>query len=128
MPGKLAVVAAAGLCAGLASCGGGGTHTATGTLQLQTALTGLNAPVFLTSARDGSKRLFVVEQGGTIEVVAPSGATPATFLDISSRVVSGGEQGLLGLAFHPAYRTNGRFFVDYTRQPDGATVIAEYHR
>ena len=48
------------------------------------------------------------------------------FLDITSRVLSGGEQGLLGLAFHPDYATNRRFFVNYTRQPDGATVIAEY--
>ena len=49
------------------------------------------------------------------------------FLDITSRVLSGGERGLLGLAFHPQFATNSRFFVNYTRQADGAIVIAEYH-
>jgi glucose/arabinose dehydrogenase len=48
------------------------------------------------------------------------------FLDITSLVLSGGERGLLGLAFHPGYATNRRFFVNYTRRPDGATVVAEY--
>ena len=43
-------------------------------------------------------------------------------------MLDGGERGLLGLAFHPQYAVNGRFFVNYTRKPDGATVIAEYHR
>ncbi len=51
----------------------------------------------------------------------------APFLDISDRVVSGGEQGLLGLALHPGYAQNGRLFVDYTRAGDGATVISEFH-
>ena len=57
----------------------------------------------------------------------PGATTPTVFLDITSKVLSGGEQGLLGLAFHPQFATNSRFFVNYTRQPDGATVIAEYH-
>ncbi len=51
---------------------------------------------------------------------------PSTFLDISGRVLFNGERGLLGLAFHPQFSTNRRFFVNYTRRPDGATVIAEY--
>jgi glucose/arabinose dehydrogenase len=89
--------------------------------------TGLNSPLLVRSARDGSNRLFVVEQGGTIRVAAPNATTTTQFLDISSRVLSGGEQGLLGLTFHPAYAVNGRFFVDYTRQPDGATVVSEFH-
>ncbi|MEP6934719.1 MAG: PQQ-dependent sugar dehydrogenase, partial [Nitrospirota bacterium] len=50
------------------------------------------------------------------------------FLDITNRVLSGGERGLLGLAFHPNHRKNGRFFVNYTRRDDGATVLAEYRR
>src|SRR5262245_52497261 len=97
-------------------------------VELQPFLSGLANPLYLTHARDGSGRLFVVEQGGTIKVVAPRSARPTVFLDISSRVLAGGEQGLLGLAFHPQYATNGRLFVDYTRRPDGATVIAEYQR
>ena len=48
------------------------------------------------------------------------------FLDITTRVLAGGERGLLGLAFHPGFASNRRFFVDYTRRPDGAIVIAEY--
>jgi glucose/arabinose dehydrogenase len=60
-------------------------------------------------------------------VLQPGTAAATTFLDIHADVLAGGEQGLLGLAFHPAYAVNRRFFVNYTRQPDGATVMAEYH-
>lgn len=95
-------------------------------IQLQPVLTGLSSPVFVTHARDGSNRLFVVEQGGIIKVLQPGATAPTEFLNITSRVLSGGERGLLGLAFHPDYETNRRFFVNYTRQTDGATVIAEY--
>jgi len=93
---------------------------------LEPVLTGLDSPVFVTNAHDGSNRLFVVEQPGRIKVLQPGASTPTLFLDITSRVLSGGERGLLGLAFHPQFSTNRRFFVDYTRQSDGATVIAEY--
>jgi glucose/arabinose dehydrogenase len=96
-------------------------------ITLQPVLTGLASPVFVTHAGDGSGRLFVVEQGGTIRVLQPGAPAPTLFLNIADRVVAGGEQGLLGLAFHPGYATNRRFFVDYTRLADGATVIAEYH-
>jgi hypothetical protein len=86
---------------------------------------GLEHPVFLTHAGDGSGRLFVVEQSGRIRVLEGQTLLPNAFLDITERVLSGGERGLLGLAFHPEYRRNGRFFVNYTRKPDGATVVAE---
>ncbi len=97
--------------------------------QLQPVVTtGLTSPVFVTNARDGSNRLFIVERGGIIKVLQPGQTTPTEFLNITTRVLSsGGEQGLLGLAFHPQYKINGRFFVYYTRQTDGAIVIAEYH-
>ncbi len=88
---------------------------------------GLSNPLYVTNAHDGSNRLFIVEQGGVIKVLQPGSNTPTVFLDITGRVLSGGERGLLGLAFHPQYPTNRRFFVDYTRQTDGAIVIAEYH-
>jgi hypothetical protein len=94
--------------------------------QLVPVVTGLSSPVFVGHAGDGSNRLFIVEQDGVIRVVQPGGSTAAVFLDIGSRVLSGGERGLLGLAFHPQYSTNGRFFVFYTRNGDGALVIAEY--
>lgn len=97
------------------------------TIALETVLGGLASPVFVTHAGDGSGRLFVVQQGGAIVVLKPGASAPTVFLNISDRVIAGGEQGLLGLAFHPQYGTNGRFFVDYTRLSDGATVIAEYH-
>jgi glucose/arabinose dehydrogenase len=86
-------------------------------------------PTAVTHAGDGSDRLFVVERGGRIRVVNADGSVePQPFLDISGRVVTSGlEQGLLGLVFHPLYGATGRFFVNYTRQPDGANVIAEFH-
>jgi len=94
---------------------------------LQPVLTdGLSAPVYLTNAHDGSNRLFIVERPGYIRVLQPGSVTPTLFMDISAKVLSGGEQGLLGLAFHPGFPTNRHFYVDYTRKPDGATVIAEY--
>lgn len=89
---------------------------------------GLTSPLFLTHAGDGSGYLFIVEQAGTIRVVVQGVLQDKPFLDITERVLSGGERGLLGLAFHPDYRRNGRFFVSYTKQQDGATVVAEYHR
>jgi len=87
---------------------------------------GLNQPVYLTNAHDGTNRRFVVEQPGRVSVMQPGSSLRSIFLDITSRVLSGGERGLLGLAFHPQFASNRRFFVDYTRRPDGATVIAEY--
>ncbi len=89
-------------------------------------LSGLSSPVYVTNAHDGSNRLFVIEQPGRIKVLQPNASAPTVFLDITAKVMSGGEQGLLGLAFHPQFATNGLFYIDYTRRPDGATVIAEY--
>jgi hypothetical protein len=94
--------------------------------QLVPVATGLVNPVFVTGAGDGTHRLFIVEQAGTIRVMPVGGSGMSLFLDIRSRVRSGGEQGLLGLAFHPSYSSNRRFFVYYTRAADGAIVIAEY--
>jgi glucose/arabinose dehydrogenase len=84
-------------------------------------------PTAVTNAGDGSDRLFVVERGGRIWIVNRNRTVaPIPFLDIASRVVSSGEQGLLGLAFHPQYAETGRFYVAYTRQADGADIVAEY--
>ena len=95
-------------------------------VELTPVLSGLSSPVLATHAGDGSRRLFVVEQVGRIRVLQPGATTPTTFLDISTRLLAGGERGLLGLAFHPQYTANGRFFVFYTRIGDGALTIAEY--
>jgi glucose/arabinose dehydrogenase len=84
-------------------------------------------PTAVTNAGDGSDRVFVVERGGRIWIVnRDRTVVPTPFLDIASRVVSSGEQGLLGLAFHPQYAETGRFYVAYTRQADGADIVAEY--
>ncbi|CAN5723240.1 hypothetical protein BH24ACI2_BH24ACI2_11950 [soil metagenome] len=96
------------------------------TFRLQPYLSGLSSPLLLTNAKDGTKRNFVVQQGGIIKVVQPGSNTPTDFLNITSRIVSGGERGLLGLTFHPQFATNGYFFVNYTRSGDGATVIARF--
>jgi glucose/arabinose dehydrogenase len=99
------------------------------TAHLQLVVSGLVAPLDFQSARDGTGRFFIVEQGGTIRILKAKKLLAAPFLNISSIIVSGGETGLLGLAFHPLYKTNGRFFVNYTRRVNGQlqTVIAEYH-
>jgi hypothetical protein len=94
--------------------------------QLTPVATGLSSPVFVGNAGDESQRLFIVEQGGLIRVLQRGQSTPAIFLDIRARIAAVGEQGLLGLAFHPQYANNRRFFVYYTRAGDGAIVVAEY--
>jgi glucose/arabinose dehydrogenase len=91
-----------------------------------TVLSGLERPVDLQDAGDGSGRLFVIEKNGRIRIVQAGQLFDFPFLDISDRVGSGSnEQGLLGLAFHPRYVENGLFFVNYTDQ-NGNTVIARY--
>lgn len=96
------------------------------TVRQQPFVSGLSSPLFVTNAKDGTKRIFIVQQGGIIKVVQPGSNQATDFLNITSKVLSGGERGLLGLAFHPQFATNGYFFVNYTRQTDGATIIARY--
>jgi hypothetical protein len=95
-------------------------------ISLDLVLSGVSVPVYLTNAKDGTNRRFIVQQPGQILVLQPGFSSPTLFLDISNRVLYGGERGLLGLAFHPQFSSNRRFFVNYTRRFDGATVIAEY--
>jgi glucose/arabinose dehydrogenase len=89
------------------------------------AVDGLNAPLDVTHAGDGTGRIFVVEQAGRIRIVKDGSLVERPFLDIRERIASGGERGLLGLAFHPDYPTDPRFFVDYT-DLNGDTVIAGF--
>lgn len=86
---------------------------------------GLKKPVHATGAGDGSGRVFIVEQAGVIKVLSNSRLKP--FLDIRSRVASGGEKGLLSVAFHPQFKKNGRFFVNYTSPGGGLhTIVSEF--
>src|SRR4051812_44647285 len=86
-----------------------------GTVTLTTSpvVSGLASPVYLTSPTNDA-RLFIVEQPGRIRIVKSGALLPTPFLDITSKVVFGSEQGLLIVAFDPAYATNGRFYVYYT--------------
>jgi glucose/arabinose dehydrogenase len=86
---------------------------------------GLSNPVFVTSARDGTGRLFVVEQTGRIKIYVNGAVLATPFLSIAGSVSNGYEQGLLGLAFHPSYKTNRKLYIDYT-DVNGDTVIREY--
>src|SRR5262245_8190423 len=114
-------------------CSGAKLRVANDTVPTETRLvsiaSGLASPLFLTNARDGSGRLFILERPGRIRVIRREETSPieTPFLDISAKVLLGGERGLLGLAFHPQYTTNRRFFINYTRVPDGATVISEFN-
>lgn len=86
----------------------------------------LATPTFVTHAGDGTNRLFIVEQAGVIRVLQPGASIPTVFLDFRTLTLAEGERGLLGLAFHPQYASNRRFFVYYTRARDGAVIIAEF--
>ena len=87
-------------------------------------INGLSSPVFVTHAPNDNVHLFIVEQGGKIKVMDLNTKVVTQFLDITALVQSGGEQGLLGLAFSPAL--DNKIFVNYTQKPDGATRVVEY--
>jgi len=108
----------------------GGPTPTSGGLQLVPVVTsGLSSPLYLT-APDGDPRLFIVEQAGRIRIVRGGQLLTQPFLDITDRVASGGEEGLLGLAFHPNYAANGYFYVDYTHLNSAGdtlyTVVERY--
>jgi glucose/arabinose dehydrogenase len=94
-------------------------------ITLTEIVSGLSSPTGIVDPGDGSGRLFIVEQTGTIRVLEGGALRDEPFLDLSDQVSGGSEQGLLGLAFHPAYAENGQFFVDYTDR-DGNTIVARY--
>ncbi|MDQ0594599.1 glucose/arabinose dehydrogenase [Chryseobacterium ginsenosidimutans] len=95
-------------------------------ISLEEFATGFTAPVEIVNANDS--RMFVVQQNGIIRIVQPNGTINATnFLNIGSKITYGGERGLLGLAFHPQYSTNGYFFV-YYNDTNGNITVARYTR
>jgi glucose/arabinose dehydrogenase len=116
----------------LAGCGDNSSSPATPvspqSIALQPIVTGLTSPLGLEPSPDGTNRLFVVEQGGTIHIIQNGALVPTPFLDITSKVTTGGEMGLLGLTFHPQFAQNGKFYVNYVRTVGGQiqSIIAEY--
>jgi hypothetical protein len=98
-------------------------------LAVQPVANGLNAPMMAT-APDGDARLFIVERGGTIKILKSGSVLPTPFLTIAG-VNTSGEGGFLGLAFHPEFSSNGRFFVHYTGNPTAGNAlqsrIVEYY-
>lgn len=93
-------------------------------------VTGLSSPVFLTYAPGDFQRLFIVQQNGQIRIRSGNATLSPPFLNLgvggANIIVSGGEQGLLGLAFHPNYQSNGTFYVYYTASGGGANTLARY--
>ena len=122
---RLACVAI-GATAALFACNESSGPSALDTLELTLlpVASGLTAPVFLT-APDADSRLFVVERNGRIRIVAAGALLPTPFLDITDRVNFIGERGMLGMAFHPQYATNGVFYVYYVNL-DGDMVVERF--
>jgi len=143
---RIRVGAVAGAVVAVTACGGSGASTPTpvpsasppvvcaaGTpvpgvpaLSARLIASGFSHPLDLQAAAGDRERLYVVEQGGRIRVIRGGELQPAPFLDVSGRISTGGERGLLGLAFHPQFAQNRRFFVNYTDRA-GDTHIAEFH-
>ena len=103
---------------------GNGNANGNVNLRLERVAGGLSSPVHLTAPAN-DERLFVVEQAGRIRILRNGQLQPRPYLDIVARVGSGGERGLLGLAFHPNYASNGFFFVNYTDR-NGDTRVERY--
>ena len=89
-------------------------------------ISGLDNPIGIANAGDGSGRLFILEQAGRIRIVKDGVLLPEPFLDIVPKVDCCGERGLLGLAFHPDYENNGLFYINYI-DLNSDTVIARFH-
>ncbi len=94
-------------------------------IRLHALVTGLSQPVYVTAPPGDALRLFIVEKGGRILIFKDGALLATPFLDLGGQVSTGGEQGLLSMAFHPDYAANGRFFVDYTNLA-GDTRVVEY--
>lgn len=94
-------------------------------IRLAVVATGLDQPVGMAVAPgDARRRLFVVEKTGRVRILVGGKVLAAPFLDLSRQVSRGMEQGLLGLAFHPRYASNGRFFVNYTDRAGDTRIVA----
>jgi cysteine-rich repeat protein len=102
----------------------GAAQAPEGPLRARLITAGLDAPVAAATPPRDLRRLYVAEQAGRIRVILDGTLRPQPFVDLSSEVLSGAERGLLGLAFAPQFATSRELYVNYTRRPDGASVIA----
>lgn len=127
-------IACGGACILPSGCNGGKSNTMTPppppTLQVElvSVATGFANPLDIQQPPGDSSRLFVVEQGGQIKIIQNGAILGTPYLDVTSEIVSGGEEGLLGLAFHPNFSNNGCFYVNYTSTKNGKlqTFISEF--
>jgi glucose/arabinose dehydrogenase len=132
----LALIAFLGLAAACASgeaaseSAGAGDHTSAqaGSFRLSRVKSGLGDAIGVYHAPGQANRLYIVQQSGTIRILQRGKLVGTPFLDVSGDVKSGGEQGLLGLAFHPDYARNGRFYVYYTTSSGDQQRVVEYRR
>ena len=124
---KLRLLAALVVLAGCGSSGGAASvEPAEGAVRLQ-KIGSFDSPVYVTSPPADNSRLFVVEQGGTVRVVKGGKTLSTPFLDVSDKITTGSEQGLLSIAFPPDYASSGLFYVFYTDN-DGDEAVVEYQR
>lgn len=107
------------------TCAAGPPVPGTPNLALTVVASGFSDPLDLQTPAGERGRLFVVEQGGRIRIIRNGSVVATPYLDVSDRISSGGERGLLGLAFHPQFAQNGRFYVNYTDRR-GDTHISEF--
>lgn len=101
------------------------TASAQPTIAFTETATGISGAVDLVSANDGSNRLFVVAQSGQVHIYSGGGILPTPFLNVQSIILSGGERGLLSIAFHPQYAINRYFFIYYNNTA-GDITVAQY--
>ena len=124
-PGVVQVTETASVAPAVAAASAGPVSLANLKLGLVKKWSGLSKPLYLTNAKDGSGRIFVVQQGGLVKVIKNGSMLAKPYLDLRSKVSTGGERGLLGMAFSPRFKTDGKVYVDYT-DTSGNTVIARY--
>ncbi|HEX2428185.1 MAG TPA: PQQ-dependent sugar dehydrogenase, partial [Gaiellaceae bacterium] len=122
---RLAPVIAAALTVGLLTIVAGSALGAQSAFRRVVVVRGLEDPLQVTSNRSEPRRLYVVEQRGTVRVIDRGKLRDGFFLDVRDRVTAGGEQGLLGLAFDPKYATNRLVYVNYT-DTNGDTRVVRY--
>jgi glucose/arabinose dehydrogenase len=113
----------------LTSCGddAGSSPPTVPALGLDTVLTGMNHPLFVTAPSGDRARLFIVERTGQVRILKNGVLLPTPFLDITAEVSNGSEQGLLGFAFAPDYATSGTFVVYYVAPGNTRTVLSRFH-